>query len=54
MPSPPLSPKHGSNEVSHVASILESACSTKEIDEEAVAKLCEHVKADPQELQVYM
>lgn len=54
VPSPPLSPTHGNDEASHVGSILESVCSTKEISNAAIAKLCEHVKADPQEQQVHV
>lgn len=52
MPSPPLSPSHGSDEASHVGSILESVCNTKDISKAAIAKLCEHAKADAQEQQV--
>jgi len=47
----PLS-KTSEVEVSHVESILEDVCSTKEIDREAVLKLCRHVDAEPQEEQV--
>lgn len=54
VPSPPLSPTHGNDEASHVGSILESVCNTKEVSSTAIAKLCEHVKADPQEQQVWL
>ena len=42
----------GSDEASHVKSILESVCQSEEIGREAINKLCRHVKADPQEEQV--
>lgn len=54
MPTPPVSPTHTTAEleVSHVESILEYACDSKEIDNEAVINLCALVKADPQEQEV--
>lgn len=52
VPSPPMSPAHGTDEASHFGSILESVCDTKHINSAAITKLCEHVKADPQEQQV--
>lgn len=52
VPSPPLSPTHAHDEASHVGIILESVCNTKEISSTAIARLCDHVKADPQEQQV--
>ena len=52
VPSPSLSSTHGSEEASHVGSILVSVCNSKEIGSDAIAKLCDHVKADPQEQQV--
>ena len=42
----------GTDEASHVKSILESVCQSEEIGREAINKLCQHVKADPQEEQV--
>ena len=42
----------GSDEASHVKSILESVCQSEEIGRGAINKLCRHVKADPQEEQV--
>ena len=52
VPSPPASPMRGSDEASHVKSILESVCQSEKIGREAINKLCRHVKADPQEEQV--
>ena len=54
VPSPPPSPmsKNADLEVSHVESILEDVCSSKEINKEAVLRLCGHVNAEPQEEQV--
>ena len=52
VPSPPLSPTHGHDEASNVGAILESVCNTKEVSSKAIAKLCDHVKADQQEQQV--
>ena len=53
VPSPPLSPTiHGSEETSQIGAILESVCNTKDVTSATIAKLCEHVKADPQEQQV--
>ena len=46
-----LSARSG-DEAAHVRSILEGVCHTQQIDQEAVAKLCSHVEADPQEKQV--
>lgn len=42
----------GTDEASHVKSILESVCQSEKIGREAINKLCQHVKADPQEEQV--
>lgn len=52
VPSPPLSPTHGNEEASQIGSILESVCNAKDVSSAAIAKLCDHVKADPQEQQV--
>ena len=54
VPSPPPSPIRGGEEASHVKAILENVCHTQEIGREAIAKLCTHVKADPEEQQVRM
>lgn len=50
--SPPMSPGYGGDEAAHVKAILEGVFHTQEVGQEAVAKLCNHVKADPQEQQV--
>ena len=55
--SPPVSPaRHATgssgDEASHVKAILQSVCHSQEIGREAIARLCSHVKADPQEEQV--
>lgn len=50
--SPPMSPGHGGDEAAHVKATLEGVFHTQEVGQEAVAKLCSHVKADPQEQQV--
>ena len=52
VPSPPLSPTRGSDEVSNIKAILESVCHTDKIGKEAIAQLCKHVNADPQEESV--
>ncbi len=51
--SPPLSPSNDGDDAFHVGSILESVCNSKEISSVGIAKLCEHVKADSQEQQVW-
>ena len=53
MSSPPLSPtRTSSDEATNIKAILESVCHTDKIDREAIAQLCKHVKADPQEQSV--
>ena len=47
-----MSPGHGGDEAAHVKAILEGVFHTQEVGQEAVTKLCSHVKADPQEQQV--
>lgn len=44
-----MSPTKGSDETSNFKAILESVCHTDQIGKEAIAQLCKHVKADPQE-----
>ena len=46
-----MSPSKGHEEVSHVVGILESVCG-REVNKEAIAKLCTHLEADQQEEQV--
>lgn len=50
--SPPLSPTMSTDEASNIKAILESVCHTDEIGKEAIAQLCKHVEADPQEESV--
>ena len=47
-----MSPTHGHDELFHVENQLESVINTKTIDENAIAKLCLHTKADIQEHEV--
>ena len=50
--SPSLSPTRSSDEASNIKAILESVCHTDKIGKEAIAQLCKHVEADPQEESV--
>lgn len=50
--SPPMSPVRRGEEASHVTAILESVIHSKQVDRDSIAKLCTHVKADPQEKEV--
>lgn len=47
-----MSPNKSHEEVSHVVGVLESVISGREVNREAIAKLCTHLEADQQEEQV--
>ena len=53
-PSALVSPIPSHDDKTHIKSILETVCQTKDVGKEAISKLCSHVKADAQEEKVKM